>query len=73
VTQCKLVRLDIVLKKKMNEILNQYTDDEKPSEELKSRILESARLFILARDLGELFTLGLGRSDKKKDQDDETN
>ena len=40
-------------------LLDQYTEGLTPSDDLKERILNSARLYILAKDIGELFTMGI--------------
>lgn len=46
----------------MSNILEQYSLSNNVPLELKSKVLRSARLLILARDLGELFTVGLGEA-----------
>ncbi len=46
----------------MSNILDEYTAEDSLSPQVKERLLESARLFLLTRDLGELFTLGLSES-----------
>ena len=48
----------------MSNILDEFTNDFHASKELDDRVMQSARLFLLAKDLGELFTLGIGEATK---------
>lgn len=48
----------------MRKILEAYVQNNQVPENLKGKVMQSARLFILAKDLGELFTVGISESGK---------
>ena len=56
-----------------NNMMDQFKGNVLPSKHLDNRVLESARLWMLAKDLGELFTKAVGSSFKADDETNENN
>ena len=48
----------------MSNILDDFTADETVPEGIKEKIMQTARVYLLAKDLGELYTLGIGEATK---------